>query len=207
MLQIQKYFPDLSKLQISQFEKLGLLYEEWNSKINVISRKDISELYIRHILHSLAIAKFINFKDNSTIIDIGTGGGFPGIPLAIMFPNVHFTLVDSIRKKITVVEAVKDSLELKNVTALTSRAENIKNKQYDFIVSRAVTNFTDFLKISSKLIQKKSSNNIPNGIIYLKGGDLNEELKDFMKNIKMVNISDYFSEDFFETKKIIYYSK
>ncbi|HBF89133.1 MAG TPA: 16S rRNA (guanine(527)-N(7))-methyltransferase RsmG [Bacteroidales bacterium] len=206
MHQILKYFPALTTTQISQFEKLFSLYEDWNSKINVISRKDISQLYERHVLHSLAIAKFITFADNSTVVDIGTGGGFPGIPLAIFFPNVKFTLLDSIRKKITVVDAVKDELKLTNVTTFVARAENV-NKQFDFVVSRAVTNFSDFLKLSSNLIRQKNRHEIKNGIIYLKGGDLDNELNNYLKNIKIVDISTFFDEEFFETKKIIYYSK
>jgi 16S rRNA (guanine527-N7)-methyltransferase len=202
---IQKYFPNLTQTQVNQFTKLYPLYEEWNAKINVVSRKDFEHLYERHILHSLAIAKFFSFTPKTQIIDIGTGGGFPGIPLAIMFPEVKFTLVDSIQKKITVVNEVKNGIGLQNVTAIASRAEQIPEK-FDFIVSRAVTNFPDFLKLTQKLISSKSHNKFDNGIIYLKGGDLEPEAKPFLKKIISLDISDYFKEEFFETKRIIYYS-
>ena len=199
---ISKYF----KLTINQekrFEELGDLYKDWNQKINVISRKDIDELYIHHILHSLSIAKFIKFKDGTKIIDVGTGGGFPGIPLAIMFPNVQFYLVDSIGKKITVVKEITEAIGLENLSAEHARAEKQKTK-YDFVISRAVTAFPKFVALTSKLISQKHKNPKINGIIYLKGGDFKAEIKSFAKKVDIVNISDYFEEDFFETKKIIY---
>lgn len=200
---INKYFPDLSQNQINQFSLLFDLYNFWNSKINVISRKDIENLYQNHILHSLSIAKFINFHDDSTVIDVGTGGGFPGIPLAIFFPNCKFHLIDSIGKKVKVVEEVSKSLMLENLTYEKNRIQE-NNSKFDFVVSRAVTNFTDFVSITKKNIKKEHKNIIDNGIIYLKGGDLSEELSGF-KNFKIIRISDYFNEDFFETKKIVYY--
>lgn len=199
---IKKYF-SLSDSQTEKFIKLGELYHEWNQKINVISRKDIDELYIRHVLHSLSIAKFTKFEPGTKIIDIGTGGGFPGIPLAIMFPNVKFHLVDSIGKKITVVKEVAAALNLDNVTAEHARAEKQKVK-YDFVISRAVTAFPKFVSFTSGLISQKSFNSKINGIIYLKGGDFKTEIKSFDKKVDIVEISDYFDEDFFETKKIIY---
>ena len=200
---ITKYFPKLDDTKIQQFEKLQPLYAEWNAQINVISRKDFSEFYERHVLHSLAIAKFINFKNGTTVLDVGTGGGFPGIPLAIYFPEVRFHLVDSIGKKIKVVNAVKDALGLKNVVAEKIRAEQISNK-YDFVVSRAVTNLSTFVPWVQKSISKKAINAIPNGIIYLKGGDLNDEIKPFKKKIFIQDLSEYFEEEFFETKKVLH---
>lgn len=199
---ILKYFPEICTQK--QFSGLFDLYKEWNNKINVISRKDIDKLYERHVLFSLAIAKFITFADNSKIIDVGTGGGFPGIPLAIMFPDVEFILVDSINKKLKVVNEVCKSLQIKNVKTIHSRIENL-NLTYDFIISRAVTNFTDFVKNTKKLNPRKNINTINNGIIYLKGGDVSEEKNKFKNKLTVINISDYFSEEFFETKKLIYY--
>jgi len=199
---ITKYFK-LSENQIKKFEELGKLYPDWNSKINVISRKDIDKLFIHHVLHSLSIAKFIKFEPETKIIDVGTGGGFPGIPLAIMFPKVHFHLVDSIGKKITVVKEVAAAIGLENLTAEHTRAEKQKIK-YDFVISRAVTAFPKFVALTSKLISQKHNNPKINGIIYLKGGDFKSEIKTFAKKVEIVNISDYFTEDFFETKKIIY---
>ncbi|HUM89516.1 MAG TPA: 16S rRNA (guanine(527)-N(7))-methyltransferase RsmG [Prolixibacteraceae bacterium] len=200
---ILKYFPALQNSQIEQFKKIEGLYAEWNSKINVISRQDINELYLRHVLHSLAIAKLVRFTNGTKIIDVGCGGGFPGIPLAIMFPETHFTLVDSIGKKIKVVNEIANALGLKNITALHERAENLPEK-FDFIVSRAVTAFPDFVKMTRKLISEKHRNAIPNGIIYLKGGDFSEEIASFKKTIEITEIPTYFDEPFFETKKIIY---
>ncbi|MCG8412278.1 MAG: 16S rRNA (guanine(527)-N(7))-methyltransferase RsmG [Bacteroidales bacterium] len=200
---IKKYFPDLSEKQLIQFEQLQKLYHEWNNKINVISRKDIEELYERHILHSLAIAKVICFKDKTSVLDVGTGGGFPGIPLAILFPNCKFHLVDSIGKKITVVNEVAKAVGLTNVTAEQIRAEKLKNN-YDFVVSRAVTAFPIFYNWVRNKINNKSQNELKNGILYLKGGDLSEELKNFESRITSYNISQYFDESFFETKKVIY---
>ena len=199
---IQKYFNDLTNEQLSQFAKLELLYKDWNSKINVISRKDIDELYLRHVLHSLSIAKLISFKDGTNILDVGTGGGFPGIPLAILFPNCRFHLVDSIQKKITVVNNVVKELDLKNVKTSCSRVEAISEK-YDFVVSRAVTNMKDFVSWIKFKINKNSFNDFKNGVLYLKGGDLEDELKSF-KNVKTFELSEIFNEDFFIQKKVVY---
>ena len=199
---ILKYFPNLTVIQIEQFEKLYHLYLVWNSKINVISRKDIDELYLRHVLHSLAIAKVVQFKDGTKIIDVGTGGGFPGVPLAIMFPKCSFHLVDSINKKLKVINAVSEALELNNITTTHSRVEAIDD-QYDFIVSRAVTAMPVFAGWVKNKVLKKSKHSIKNGILYLKGGELTEELKDFPK-ATLYNLSDYFEEDFFETKKLVH---
>ena len=199
---VQKYFNDLTNEQLTQFAKLELLYKDWNSKINVISRKDIDELYLRHVLHSLSIAKLISFKDGTSILDVGTGGGFPGIPLAILFPNCRFHLVDSIQKKITVVNNVVKELDLKNVKTSCSRVEAISEK-YDFVVSRAVTNMKDFVSWIKFKINKNSFNDFKNGVLYLKGGDLEDELKSF-KNVKTFELSEIFNEDFFIRKKIVY---
>ena len=199
---IRSNFSDLTDSQIKQYESLMSLYESWNNKINVISRKDISELNIRHVLHSLSIAKIIKFIPETKILDVGTGGGFPGIPLAIMFPEVSFHLTDSIGKKIKVVKAISDELGLKNVVAEQIRSENV-NQQYDFVISRAVTNMTDFIKIVDGKVSSKSKNSLDNGILYLKGGDLTNELKQ-LKNVKTFNISSYFNDIFFESKKIVY---
>ena len=201
MQSILKYFPSLSNTQINQYKDLENLYNEWNSKINVISRKNLSELYINHVLHSLSIAKFISFKKGTSILDIGTGGGFPGIPLAILFPEVNFLLVDSIGKKIKVVNKICESIKLKNVYTKHIRAEEVDSK-FDFIVSRAVTNMKDFKIISKGKIKNNHINEIKNGIIYLKGGDLSKEMNNISH--ESYNISNYFSEDFFKTKKIIY---
>lgn len=200
---IQNYFPDLSEKQIQQFSELKNLYEHWNAQINVISRKNISELYINHVLHSLAIAKVVNFKEGTKILDIGTGGGFPGIPLAILFPEVEFLLVDSIGKKIKVVNEVSSALGLTNVRTMHQRAEKI-NETFDFVVSRAVTNMTDFKKWVKGKFNKKHYNSIDNGILYLKGGDLTEELRGISHT--KYEISEFFTEEFFETKKVIYIS-
>ena len=199
---IQKYFKDLTEEQLEQLNKLELLYKDWNSKINVISRKDIDELYLRHVLHSLSIAKLISFKNNTKLLDIGTGGGFPGIPLAILFPNCNFHLVDSIQKKINVVNIVVKELELKNVKTSCCRAELVKDK-YDFVISRAVTNMKDFVSWIKYNVNKKSFNDLKNGVLYLKGGDLKEELISF-KNVKTYELSDFFKEDFFNEKKVVY---
>lgn len=201
MQSILKYFPSLSDTQINQYKDLENLYNKWNSKINVISRKNLSELYLKHVLHSLSIAKFISFKKGTSILDIGTGGGFPGIPLAILFPEVNFLLVDSIGKKIKVVNRICESIKLKNVLTRHIRAEEIDSK-FDFIVSRAVTNMKDFKMISKGKIKNNHINEIKNGIISLKGGDLSKEMKNISH--ESYNISNYFSEDFFKTKKIIY---
>ena len=192
----------MSALQKSQFEQLGPLYSEWNSKINVISRKDIDQLYLKHVLHSTAIAKFIDFKDDSEILDVGTGGGFPGIPLAILFPQVNFHLVDSIAKKLKVVEAVADAIELPNVRISHIRAEKVKS-EYDFVVSRAVTYMPSFVNWVKNNIKSNSSHSIKNGILYLKGGDLSEELQTF-DSYKIYDLKDCFEEEFFETKKLVH---
>ena len=199
---ILKQFPDLSDNQILQFQKLQSLYEDWNAKINVISRKDIDELYTRHVLHSLGIAKIIEFCPGSKIMDVGTGGGFPGIPLAILFPEVDFYLIDVIAKKIKVVNEVAAGLGLKNVKAEQKRAELVK-QEFDFIVSRAVTNMPDFVSWVDDKVSKKQNHELANGILYLKGGDLAEELKDFPKATQY-NLSDFFTDEFFETKKVVH---
>ena len=202
MDEIIKYFPNLSTLQKQQFELLQQLYSDWNSKINVISRKDIDELYTRHVLHSLAIAKIQAFEPGTYVLDVGTGGGFPGIPLAILFPESRFYLIDVILKKINVVKAISESLGLKNVKADQLRAENVKG-DFDFIVSRAVTNMTDFAEWIKYKIKKTNKHELSNGILYLKGGDLSEELKNFPKAAEY-NISDFFEDEFFETKKVVH---
>ena len=202
MDEIIKNFPNLTAIQFSQFEKLEDLYKNWNSKINVISRKDIDQLYLKHVLHSLAIAKIQDFKPNTYILDVGTGGGFPGIPLAILYPETNFYLIDIILKKITVVKAITESIGLKNIKAEQMRAENV-NGDFDFVVSRAVTNMTDFVSWTSKKIKKKSKHKLQNGILYLKGGDLTTELQDFPKTVQY-KISDFFENEFFETKKVVY---
>lgn len=199
---ILKYFNDLTQDQIDKFTKLEALYQDWNLKINVVSRKDIDELYLRHVLHSLAIAKLIQFKDGSKIMDVGTGGGFPGIPLAIMFPNCSFHLVDSIAKKLKVVDEVVEGLGLTNVKTTHTRVEEV-NETYDFIVSRAVAAMPTFVHWVKGKIAKEQKHDLKNGIIYLKGGDLGEELQDY-KTAKIYNLTDYYSEDFFETKKIVH---
>ena len=200
---INKYFPGLTEKQAGQFAALGELYIEWNSKINVISRKDIDHLYERHVLHSLAIAKIIQFVPGTKIMDVGTGGGFPGIPLAIMFPETQFFLVDSIAKKISVVEGVAESLGLKNVTAQQCRAEKVKG-QFDYIVSRAVTAFPKFVALVRSKVSAIQRNELANGILYLKGGDFPEELQPFGNLAKLYELRALFDEDFYETKKLIH---
>jgi 16S rRNA (guanine527-N7)-methyltransferase len=200
---ILRYFPDIQSSGISQLAALKSIYQTWNSKINVISRKDIENFYIHHVLHSLAIAKIIYFEPGTKILDIGTGGGFPGIPLAIMFPESEFSLLDSIEKKTKVVLAVATELELTNVTVSRKRAEEEKGR-YDFVVSRAVTDFRSFVKLTGKNIKSENINKLKNGILYLKGGDLSEELKPFVNKTVIWNIKDFFSEPYFETKKIVY---
>lgn len=202
MEEILKYFPNLTDIQKQQFEKLEELYHDWNAKINVISRKDIDELYTKHVLHSLAIAKIQKFEPGTYVLDVGTGGGFPGIPLAILFPETRFYLIDVILKKINVVKAVAEALELKNVKAEQIRAENVKG-DFDFIVSRAVTNMPDFVSWIKDKIKKQNKHELKNGILYLKGGDLTEELKDFPKATEY-NISGFFDNEFFETKKVVH---
>ncbi|SUZ52472.1 uncharacterized protein METZ01_LOCUS5326 [marine metagenome] len=199
---IQKYFNDLSRDQLIQFEKLESLYKYWNSKINVISRKDISSLYLKHVLHSLAIAKFIQFSRGTHIIDVGTGGGFPGIPLAILFPDAKFHLIDSIEKKVKVVDAVSNELVLDNVTTQCKRVEDIDDK-FDFILTRAVADMSTILKWTVNNISPNSNNLVPNGIIALKGGDLDKELSR-VENKKIVAINDYFDDHYFINKKLVY---
>ena len=202
---INKYFPSITSEQRERFAALDALYRDWNSKINVISRKDIDNLYEHHILHSLGIAKLIAFKSGTRIMDLGTGGGFPGIPLAIMFPDVQFHLVDSIGKKIRVCDEVRTALGLTNVTTEWSRAENVKDK-FDFVVSRAVMPLADLVKLIRKNIAKDSHNAMPNGLICLKGGELANEVMPMKSHTLITDLSDYFEEEFFETKKVVYVS-
>ena len=200
---ITRYFPNITELQAGQFAQLEVLYNDWNSKINVISRKDIQNLYEHHVLHSLGIAKLINFQDGTSIMDLGTGGGFPGIPLAILFPNVSFHLVDSIGKKVRVAQEVAQAVGLKNVRFSHARAEEIK-EQYDFVVTRAVMPMVDLIKVVRKNISRQQHNALPNGIIALKGGELDGEIAS-MRNIATVwPLSDYFEEEYFETKKVVH---
>jgi 16S rRNA (guanine527-N7)-methyltransferase len=200
---ILKYFPQLSETQINQIQQLQSLYTYWNERINVISRKDITFLYERHVLHSLAIAMKFPFVPGTKILDVGTGGGFPGIPLAICFPEVQFTLVDSIGKKITVVKEVSSALGLQNVIAIQQRAE-LLNEKFDFVVSRAVTEFPEFVKWVRNSFLAEHKNNFRNGIIYLKGGELKKELQSYAAKVLVFSIHDFFEEEFFETKKIVY---
>lgn len=199
---IKKYFPELTDDQISKFEKLGELYKDWNLKINVVSRKDIDEIYLRHVLHSLGIAKVQKFEPGSKILDVGTGGGFPGIPLAIMFPESTFHLVDSIGKKIKVVDEVAEGLGLENVTSFNQRVEELSGN-YDFIVSRAVAIMPTFVRWVKGKVAKDSKHDRRNGILYLKGGDLTEELKDY-RTAEIFELSNYFEEEFYDTKKVVY---
>lgn len=201
---ILKYFPNLSEYQVEQFQKLEPLYLEWNEKINVISRKDTDFLYEKHILHSLGIVKVMQFAPNTKVLDVGTGGGFPGIPLAIMFPEVEFTLIDSIGKKIKVVQGISDGVGLKNVIAIHGRAEKLKEK-YHFVVSRAVTQMPEFLRWLKGKFEKEQINQKHNGVLYLKGGDLAEELAGIKCEIHQ--LKNYFEEEFFDTKKVVYLSK
>lgn len=198
-----KYFPNLTSTQKNQFQELGNLYQEWNEKINLISRKDMEHLFERHILHSLSIGKVIQFKPQTSILDVGTGGGFPGIPLSILFPDSKFHLIDSIGKKILVVNDIAERLQLKNVKAEQIRAEQVQD-QYDFVVSRAVTRLKPFMEWIQGKFLRGGFNDLNNGILYLKGGDLEEELAEVKKPMKIYNLSDFFEEEFFETKKVVY---
>ncbi|MCU0397077.1 MAG: 16S rRNA (guanine(527)-N(7))-methyltransferase RsmG [Cyclobacteriaceae bacterium] len=200
---VQKYFTALTPEQVNRFEMLDVLYREWNERINVVSRKDIDNLYINHVLHSLGIAKVLSFNPGAEILDVGTGGGFPGIPLAILFPQTQFHLVDSIGKKIKVVHEIARALGLNNVIGQQIRAEQIQHK-YDFIVSRAVTRLNEFYGWVSRKVKAESTHDLDNGILYLKGGDLTEELNELKKPYSLYNLSNYFTEDFFETKKVVY---
>lgn len=200
---ILKYFPNLSPNQVAQFDQLGELYEDWNAKINVISRKDIGNLYERHILHSLAIAKIITFRRGTSVVDVGTGGGFPGIPLAILFPEVEFLLVDSIGKKVRVAQEIASAIELKNCTFRHARMEEVKEK-FDFVVSRAVMPLPDLVKLVRKNIASEQKNALPNGLICLKGGDLQGEIHNFKKQATIYAVSDFFEGEFFKTKQGVY---
>ena len=206
MIDIIKYFPNLTEVQKQQFEQLLPLYQDWNEKINVISRKDIDNLYTHHVLHSLAIAKFINFKDGASVLDLGTGGGFPGVPLAILYPSVFFTLVDSTAKKIRVVTEVVEALGLKNVTAIHTRAEELKDKKFDFVVTRAVALLDQIYRWSQKLLKTKHQHAFPNGIIALKGGKVKDEIKAMGKGhyAESTAILKYFKDPYFEEKFVVY---
>lgn len=200
---VSKYFTELSSKQRAQISELERLYNDWNLKINVVSRKDIEQIYLRHVLHSMCIAKFISFKANSNVIDVGTGGGFPGIPLAILFPEVNFTLVDSIGKKLKVVEEVVSGLNLSNVNTIHSRAEDLTSGQFDFVVSRAVAYMPTFVHWTQHLLSKKNRHQIANGILYLKGGDLEEELSSYPES-QIYELTDWIPEEEFQTKKLVY---
>jgi len=206
MEEINYYFPQLTELQRSQFDGLKAFYEEWNAQINVISRKDLEEFYVRHVLHSLALAKVLEFKPGTRLLDVGTGGGFPSLPLAILFPEVSFLSVDSIGKKIKVVNAIAESSGLTNLVAQHQRAETVEGK-FDFVISRAVTRTANFLPWVKDKISTESFNDRPNGYLFLKGGDLKEEMQEVRKKYTAFNIQEFFSNDFFETKKVIYMAK
>lgn len=203
---ITKYFPDLTSEQQQQMEQLGPLYEDWNAKINVISRRDIQNLYEHHVLHSLAIARTIRFRPDTRVLDFGTGGGFPGIPLAILFPETSFLLVDSIGKKVRVAQAVADAIGLKNVRTLHARGEEIRNEKFDFVVSRAVMPLPDLVRYVRPLISHVQHNALPNGLIALKGGELENETAPLRHLCTVWDIADELSEEFFETKKIVHVS-
>ena len=200
---IEKYFPNLTEQQREQFSKLGEVYTEWNSKINVISRKDMEHIYLHHILHSLAIAKVCQFADGAEVLDVGCGGGFPSVPLAILFPNVRFTSCDSIGKKIRVVEGVCEAVGIQNIRTINGRVEQLK-QQFDYILSRAVTDMPTFVGWVRGMVRKGEKGSLPNGILYLKGGDLNEELKASRRRWVRHNISEFFEEEFFDTKQVVY---
>ncbi len=200
---IKQYFPDISEEQEAHFSRLGALYEAWNAQINVISRKDMHVFYERHVLHSLGIAKFMSFEPTTKVLDVGTGGGFPGIPLAILYPDCEFTLVDSIGKKVKVVNAVIEELGLTNVTAFHQRAEKTKGK-FDFVVSRAVTRMKPFLALIHAKIEREGFNLLPNGVLYLKGGDLKEELDETKRDYELFDLSSAYGGEFFETKQVVY---
>lgn len=202
---LKGYFPELTPEQVGQYTALYDLYADWNSKINVISRKDIGNLYLHHVLHSLGIVEMLHFKDGTEVMDIGTGGGFPGIPLAIFFPNVRFHLIDGTGKKIKVAQAVSESIGLKNVTFRHCRAEEEK-QMFDFVVSRAVMPLADLVKVIQKNIRREQHNALPNGLICLKGGELEHEILPFRKKAMSIELSDYFKESYFETKKVVYVS-
>jgi 16S rRNA (guanine527-N7)-methyltransferase len=203
MHKILHYFPDLTDRQKAQLEEMGALYRHWNAQINVISRQDIDTLYERHILHSLGIAKVVQFKPGTTLLDVGTGGGFPGIPLAILFPDSKFHLIDSIGKKIKVVKEVAAALELKNVKAEQIRADKVDDT-YEFVVSRAVTRLTPFVGWVKNKISRNSFHPLKNGVLYLKGGDLEEEIQELGRKVRVIELSDYFEEEFFQTKKVVH---
>ena len=203
MLIILKYFPDLSSEQIFCFEKMASLYRDWNRKINIISRKEINLLYENHILHSLSIAKIVSFSPGSKILDVGTGVGFPGIPLAILFPFCRFVLIDSMRKRIKVVQSILEALDLKNVTAMNVRVEDVF-EEFDFVASRAVAAFPAFVGLVEKNISQNQQNSLPNGIVYLKGGNFPEEIKDFEQIVEISEITKFFNEPFFDNKKVVY---
>ena len=203
ILIIQKYFPNLTPEQICRFEKMSELYRKWNKEIIVIPRKEVDSLYEEHVLHSLAIAKIINFSPGSRILDVGTGGGFPGIPLAILFPSCQFVLIDSMQKRIGVVRDIIHSLDLKNVTAISARVEDLYD-EFDFVTSRAVAAFPKFVGLVKKNISHRSKNSRPNGIIYLKGGDFEDEIVDFKKKVEVNEITRFFAEPCFQTKKVVY---
>lgn len=200
---ICKYFSDLTDIQKAQFNQMNDLYNYWNSKINVISRKDIANLYLHHVLHSMSIAKFLQFNGSTEVLDVGTGGGFPGIPLAILFPDTHFYLCDPVKRKIKVVQAVCEALKLKNVTIDAARSEQV-NKEFDFVISRAVSKLPKFVNNVKKNLKNGNSSKHPNGILYLKGGDLQEELDVLEYPAEIININDFFEEEYFDTKKIVY---
>ena len=203
MLIILKYFPNLTSEQIFRFEKMDSLYRDWNRKINIISRKEINLLYENHILHSLSIAKVVSFSPGSNILDVGTGVGFPGIPLAILFPFCRFVLIDSMRKRIKVVQSILEALDLKNVTAMNVRVEDVF-EEFDFVASRAVAAFPAFVGLVEKNISQNQQNSLPNGIVYLKGGNFPEEIKDFEQIVEISEITKFFNEPFFDNKKVVY---